>query len=169
MSTARYLRHLYKFLICILLFTQGCSEDAPTLKSPVDMAPDFSLSLFDGSDFRFSAQQGKAVVINFFASWCVSCGKEAPALEKVAQEYATQPVVFVAIAVDDTEKKAKEFVKKMGLTIPAGLDRTGEIRDAFGLYGMPTTVFIDKTGRVNYFHAGVVSDELLKSEINKLL
>ncbi len=78
-------------------------------------------------------------------------------------------VVLLAIAVDDTESKAKAFMKKIGLTIPAGLDRTGAIRDAFGLYGMPTTYFIDKDGMVSYFHAGVVTEQLLKHEIDKLL
>ena len=60
-------------------------------------------------------------------------------------------MVFLAIAVDDTEKKAKAFMKKMGLTIPAGLDKTGKIKDDYGIYGMPTTFFIDKNGKVSYF------------------
>ena len=75
----------------------------------------------------------------------------------------------MGIAVDDTEKKAKEFLKKSGLTIPAGLDRTGKIKDTYGIYGMPTTFFIDKNGKISYFHAGVVTEELLRHEIDKLL
>ena len=114
-------------------------------------------------------QRGKVVVINFFASWCRSCGEETPVIEKMAREYAPEDVVFLAIAVDDTESKAKAFMKKIGLTIPAGLDRTGAIRDAFGLYGMPTTYFIGKDGMIGYFHAGVVTEQLLKHEIDKLL
>jgi peroxiredoxin len=78
-------------------------------------------------------------------------------------------VAFLGIAVDDTERKAKEFMQRVGLTIPAGLDRTGEIKDAFGLYGMPTTFFIDKDGMVSYFHPGVVTEKLLKHELDKLL
>ncbi|MFQ5581088.1 MAG: TlpA family protein disulfide reductase [Mariprofundaceae bacterium] len=152
-----------------ILLVQGCSGETTAPKAAMEAAPDFEVALFDGRGFRLNDQRGKAVVINFFASWCRSCGKETPVIEKIAREYAPQDVVLLAIAVDDTESKAKAFMKKIGLTIPAGLDRTGEIRDAFGLYGMPTTYFIDKDGMISYFHAGVVTEQLLKHEINKLL
>ncbi len=134
-----------------------------------EAAPDFKIKLFNGEDFRLADQKGKPVVINFFASWCVSCGKETPFIENAAREYGPDRVVFLGIAVDDTEKKAKQFMKKIGLTIPAGLDKTGEIKDAFGLYGMPTTYFIDKKGIVSYFHPGVVNEQLLKYELDKML
>jgi cytochrome c biogenesis protein CcmG/thiol:disulfide interchange protein DsbE len=155
------------FLLCGSLLVHGCGKEtsAPAIK---EAAPDFTLQLFDGGSFRLSDHKGKAVVINFFASWCVSCGEETPIIEKVAHQYSPQAVSFLAIAVDDTEKKAKAFLQKTGLTIPAGLDKTGKIKDDYGLYGMPTTFFIDRNGRVNYLHAGVVTEELLKHEIAKL-
>ena len=156
-------------LISSLLLVQGCNEDMTGKKTTMEKAPDFNIMLFDGGNFQLSEQKGKAVVINFFASWCVSCGKETPVIEKIAHTYTPQGVVFLAIAVDDTEKKAKAFMQKIGLTIPAGLDRTGKIKEAYGLYGMPTTFFIDKNGKISYFHAGVVTEELLKHEIDKLL
>ena len=168
---SKFYCYLLALLVSSLLLVQGCSEseDITTLSSPVETIPDFNLKLFDGGNFQFSDQKGKVVVINFFASWCVSCEEETPNIEKVFREYAQQPVAFLGIAVDDTERKAKAFMKEMGLTIPAGLDRTGEIKESFGLYGMPTTFFIDKEGMVSYFHAGVVTEALLKHEIDKLL
>ena len=156
-------------LISSLLLVQGCNESTTVQKTTMETAPDFNITLFDGRNFQLSSQKGKAVVINFFASWCVSCGKETPVIETVAHTYSQQGVVFLAIAVDDTEKKAKAFMQKIGLTIPAGLDRTGKIKDDYGLYGMPTTFFIDKKGKVSSLHAGVVTEELLKHEIDKLL
>ncbi|MCF6210295.1 MAG: TlpA family protein disulfide reductase [Gammaproteobacteria bacterium] len=164
-------RHIvfFVFIIGCLLFLNSCSEDKSALYTEVEIAPDFTLELFDGGTFQLSDMKGKVVVINFFASWCVSCGEETPTIERVSQDYAKKGVVFLAIAVDDTERKAKEFIKKYGLTIPAGLDRAGEIKEAYGLYGMPTTFFIDKEGMVSYFHAGVVTEKLLEHEIEKLL
>jgi len=156
-------------LIGSLLLIMGCNDHATTPPAAVETAPDFNIVLFDGSNFQLSAQKGKVVVINFFASWCVSCGEETPVIEKASHKYAQQNVVFLAIAVDDTEKKAKAFMKKSGLTIPAGLDKTGKIKDDYGLYGMPTTFFIDKNGMISYMHAGIVTEELLKHEIDKLL
>lgn len=164
-------RHIvfFVFIIGCLLLLNSCSEDKSALYTEVEIAPDFTLELFDGGTFQLSDMKGKVVVINFFASWCVSCGEETPTIERVSQDYAKKGVVFLAIAVDDTERKAKEFIKKYGLTIPAGLDRAGEIKEAYGLYGMPTTFFIDKEGMVSYFHAGVVTEKLLEHEIEKLL
>ena len=160
---------LLALLMSSLLLIQGCSDNATAPPATMEAAPDFNMTLFEGGDFQLSAQKGKVVVINFFASWCVSCGEETPVIEKLSHKYSPQTVVFLAIAVDDTEKKAKEFMKKMGMTIPAGLDMTGKIKESYGIYGMPTTFFIDKNGKVSYFHAGVVTEELLKHEIDKLL
>lgn len=152
-----------------MLIAQGCGEDKAFRNVANEPAPDFTLQLFDGGRFALGENRGKVVVINFFASWCVSCGEETPMIDKVAKEYAPRAVVFLAIAVDDTESKARAFLKKAGLTFPAGLDKTGAIKDAFGIYGMPTTFFIDKAGRVSYLHAGAVNEQLLRHEIDKLL
>lgn len=162
-------RFALMLLISSLLLVQGCNKDTAVQTTAMETAPDFDIALFDGGNFQLSNHRGKVIVINFFASWCVSCGKETAYIEKASREYAQQPVMFLGIAVDDTEKKAKEFLKKMGLTIPAGLDKTGKIKEAYGLYGMPTTFFIDKSGKISYLHAGVVTEELLKHEIDKLL
>ncbi len=169
MLSRRQQSFLFSCLAACAVLLQGCGEDTPPQPLEKEAAPDFSLQLFDGNTFQMSDMKGKAVVINFFASWCVSCGEETPTIEKTAQKYAKQGVMFLAIAIDDTEKKARAFIKKVGLSIPAGLDRTGEIKEAFGLYGMPTTFFIDKNGMVSYFHAGVVTAALLEHEIEKLL
>ena len=162
-------RFVLMLLISSLLLIQGCNKDTAVQTTAMETAPDFDIALFDGGNFQLSNHRGKVIVINFFASWCVSCGKETAYIEKASREYAQQPVMFLGIAVDDTEKKAKEFLKKAGLTIPAGLDKTGKIKEAYGLYGMPTTFFIDKSGKISYLHAGVVTKELLKHEIDKLL
>ena len=157
------------FLGCLLLL-QGCGSEEVSVEGLThEPAPDFDLELFDGSRFQLGEQRGRAVVINFFASWCVSCGEEVHHIQKAFKAYSPEQVAFLGVAVDDTEKKAKAFLKKSGLTIPAGLDRTGQIKELYGLYGMPTTFFIGKDGLVSYFHAGVVTEDLLKHEIDKLL
>lgn len=167
--TSKSYRFALAFLLGGLLLVQACTKETATQQTTKETAPDFNIELFGGGNFRLSDHKGKVVVINFFASWCVSCGEETPIIEKVAHKYSPQEVAFLAIAVDDTEKKAKAFLQKTGLTIPAGLDKTGKIKDDYGLYGMPTTFFIDKSGKINYLHAGVVTEDLLKYEIEKLL
>ena len=144
----------------------GFSASPPEAKEP---APNFALVLLDGKSFQFSEHKGKPVLINFFASWCLPCREEMPVLEKIVRDYQPKGVVFLGIAVDDTEEKMKDFIKRYDVTFPVGLDKTAEIQKSFGLYGIPTTYFIDKNGIINYFHSGVVTEELLQHELDKLL
>jgi len=169
MRHAKHHNTLRMLLFSSLLLLHGCNE-APTIEGLAHKpAPDFSMTLFNGDDFQLSAQKGKVVMINFFASWCVSCGAEIHHIQNTFKAYAPKNVTFLGIAIDDTEKKARAFMQQHDLTYPAGMDNTGHLKEIFGLYGMPTTFFIDKNGMVSYFHAGVVTEALLRHEIDKLL
>ncbi len=164
MMTSKHYRLLLGCIIAGLLLSQGCSEDVPAK----EIAPDFSVLLFDGNSFRLGAYRGKPVLINFLASWCMPCREEIPILNRVYGEY-TKDVVFVAIAVGDTEENAKEFVDEFNLSFSAGIDGTGEIEEAYGVYGVPTTFFIDGKGIISYRHMGSVTEKLLRYELDKTL
>ncbi len=166
MVSAEFRRFLCVPLIAALLLIQGCGGEAPPEK---ESAPDFILTLFDGDTFQLSSHKGKPVLINFLASWCIPCRKEIPALNQVYREYGPKNVTFMGIAIDDTEENAKGFVEKFELGFPSGIDKTGEIKEAYGLYGVPTTLFIDSKGIINYLHPGGVTEILLKHELDKLL
>lgn len=158
-------------LLCIPLAVQGCGEGEgggePAGKS---LAPDFELTRFDdGGSFRLSDHKGNLVVINFFASWCTTCGIEVNDLEKVYREFAGKKVMFVGVGIDDTETKARQYVEKYGITYPTGLDVTGTIKKGYGIYGLPYTFFVDRKGFINYIHAGAVTEALLKYELDRLL
>lgn len=154
-----------------LLLMQGSAKNGLSANSSEarEAAPNFELVLLDGKSFQLSDYKGKPVLINFFASWCLPCREEMPVLEKIVGTYQPKGVVFVGIAVDDTEEKMKDFIARYKVTFPVGLDKTAEIQKSFGLYGIPTTYFIDKEGMINYFHSGVVTEDLLKHELDKLL
>jgi cytochrome c biogenesis protein CcmG/thiol:disulfide interchange protein DsbE len=155
-------------LLIGLLVLSGCSDDHQSEPAEKEVAADFVLKLFDGRDFRLSEHRGKPVFINFWASWCIPCAEESPAIEQVYQEYSKKGVVFIGIAINDTETKAREFVDKFKLSFPIGLD-PGDIHKSYPLYGVPTTVFIDKQGRINYLHMGGVTANLIRHELDKLL
>jgi cytochrome c biogenesis protein CcmG/thiol:disulfide interchange protein DsbE len=157
------------FLLSVCLwFIHGCSDDNYVyLKG--EPAADFSIERFDGGTFQLSDHKGKPILINFFASWCVSCGTEIPVLAKVAPEYSKKGVVFVGVAINDTEIKARKFIGKYNLSFATGLDKSGKIRRDYQLYGMPTTLFVDKQGVINYLHLGGVTEDLLRYELDKLL
>jgi cytochrome c biogenesis protein CcmG, thiol:disulfide interchange protein DsbE len=152
--------------IVVLLLCAGCSDDTGSVRRP---APEFVLALLDGSDFRLSDHQGAPVLINFFASWCAPCVEEAPVIEAVYREYRQKGVAFLAVAINDEPEKARQFLDKHGLSFPAGIDLTGKVQEAYGVYGLPTTIFIDSQGITNYLHPGSVTERLLKHELDKLL
>lgn len=157
-------RALSALALCSFLFLAGCGEEA--VKEP---AQDFTLKLFDGGSFRLSEHLGHPVVINFFASWCIPCKAEAPALDKVYRDNKVNNVAFLGIAVQDTEIKAMGFVEENGMTFPAGLDEDGKIKEAYGVYGIPVTYFIDRNGKINYTHAGILTEDLIRYELEKIL
>ena len=160
------------FVVAGLLLTRGDAKNGASSNSAQETkeaAPDFTLALIKGGDFHLGDHKGKPILINFFASWCLPCRDEAPALEKIAHEYGAKGVVFLGIAVDDTDAKMKDFMTRYGVTFPVGIDKTSAVQKSFGLYGVPTTYFINKQGIINYFHSGIVTEELLQHELDKLL
>ena len=157
-------RVLHALAFCTLFFVLvGCSDEMEK-----EIAPDFTLRLFNGESFNLSEHRGRPVVINFFASWCVPCKAEAPSFDKVYREYKAKDVAFLGIAIQDTEAKAMELVKEVGITFPAGLDEDGKIKESFGVFGIPVTYFIDKNGKINYTHAGMMTEDLIRYELEKI-
>lgn len=149
--------------------TNNGTSSPPATAGKKEYAPNFTLSLIDGKNFQLNEHKGKPILINFFASWCLPCREEMPVLVKTAREYGPKGVVFLGVAVDDTEEKMKDFIVRYEVNFPVGLDKTAEVQKSFGLYGIPTTYFIDKQGVINYFHSGAVTEELLQHELDKLL
>jgi len=154
-------------VLCVLL-VQGCGNEGGGAVERVP-APDFTLKLFDGGDFRLSDHKGNPVVITFFASWCPACGIGVFNLERVYKKYAAGKVLFVGVAVQDTEAKAKKYVTKHGITYPTGLDGDGTIKGAYGVVGHPFTFFVDRKGFITYIHPGPVTEALLDYELEKIL
>jgi len=154
------------------LLMQGNAKNEFSSSSSLEAkepAPNFTLKLIDGGNFNLSDYKGKPVLINFLASWCLPCREEMPILEKVSREYKQKGVIFLGVAIDDTEEKMKDFMARYEVTFPVGLDKTSTIQKSFGLYGIPTTYFIDRQGVINYSHSGSVTEELMQHELDKLL
>jgi thiol-disulfide isomerase/thioredoxin len=100
------------------LLAYGFSRDARYIQSPLvaRQAPSFTLTLFDGKMIRLEDFRGKAVLINFWASWCIPCRAEAPALESAWQTYKDRGVVFIGVNIQDKEENARAFMKEFGVT-----------------------------------------------------
>ena len=130
---------------------QEAAEDAAKVPRLIERASgkaakDFELTLFDGETLRLSDLKGKVVVLNFWASYCVPCRWEMPAFEAMWQEYKDRGVVFVGVAVGDTQEDAIAFAEQVGATYPLGLDTSGEIAIDYRATKLPSTYLIDRDG-----------------------
>lgn len=124
-------------------------------------APAFSLERLNGSGtISLARLRGKAVVLNFFASWCGPCKREAPALEKVWREYRSQGVVVLGVDSGDARSDALRFLNAHGVTYPVVSDPNEKLAyGPYALLGFPTTYVINRAGRiVGPRVAGPVSD-----------
>ena len=134
-----------------------------TIRTGQDMEPasDFRIDLLSGEELALSDLRGKVVVLNFWATWCPPCREEMPSFESIYREYKDRDVVFVGVAVADTEERARDFVEGVGVTYPIGLDTSG-IAEAYRVTAMPTTFFIDREGTITRKLQGLASEGALR-------
>ncbi|MEO5886773.1 MAG: TlpA disulfide reductase family protein [Anaerolineales bacterium] len=135
-------------------------------------APDFTLDLLDGGLLTLSELRGHPVVLNFWASWCLPCRSEMPAIEKVYQRYKDAGLVVIGLNLtsQDSESDVRAFVQEFGVTFPVALDRDGSVRDRYQLLGLPSTFFIDQRGIIrSVVVGGPMSEAIIQSNIEDLL
>jgi peroxiredoxin len=132
-------------------------------------APEFTASTLTGSRLSLSSYRGRVVVLNFWGSWCVPCREEAPALAVAAEQYRSAGVAFLGVDVRDTTASAEAFVRSFGITYPSVSDSSSQITLDFTavvpIAGTPTTLVIDRTGRI----AGAVFGAATYAELTAIL
>jgi thiol-disulfide isomerase/thioredoxin len=136
------------------------------------VAPEFELPVLDsnGKTLKLSELKGKAVVLNFWATYCVPCKTEMPWLVEMQKQYGTQGLQILGVTKDgDSEKTASGFTKKMGVNYPILLG-TGKVEDLYGgIDGLPTTFFIDRSGKVVVRRLGQMNEGQIVEDIKKSL
>jgi thiol-disulfide isomerase/thioredoxin len=145
-------------------------QAAPEGPKKGDVAPDFTLKTLDGKDFKLSSLQGKAVMINFWATWCEPCKIETPWLVELQKKYGDKGLQILGVAVDDAGEKAiADFAHKMQMNYPVLLG-TEKVADLYGgVEGLPTNFILDRSGKVVGSEKGLVSESVLVEHIEKAL
>jgi len=154
---------LMVILIGIQLARQNMTQ--PT----AGLAPDFSLTTFDGDIFNLADQRGKVVIINFWASWCIPCRDEAPILQSIWKRYRSRDVVVVGVAYLDMEQGSRDFISEFNITYPNGHDIHSRVSDAYHITGVPETFIVDQNGEIVFFIPAPVIEGQLDKVIEPLL
>jgi len=154
--SAHYFRTSIVVLCSVLLVAHAAAfaqsgvnyKVIPNLEPMKDKGPtpDFSVATPDGKKLSLKDFRGKIVFLNFWASWCVPCREEMPAMEKLHEEFKNKNFTVFAIAVKDRKQDSMDFVKELKLTYPIGLDPDGNAGVLYGAWGLPTTYLIGPKG-----------------------
>lgn len=130
-----------------------------------DVAPNFELVDLDGKVHRLSDYKGQGVFLNFWGTWCAPCKREMPHMESQYQAFENQGVHMLAVNLKNSELEVEAFKNSYGLSFPIALDKTEAVKEAYKVKPLPTTVLIDKEGKV----AQIITTEMSEEQIKQYL
>lgn len=140
-------------------------------EAPAPMAPDFTVYDIDGNAVKLSDFLGQPVVLNFWASWCGPCKMEMPDFNERCQALG-DTVAFLMVNMTDgsreTVETASAFIQEQGYVFPVFYDTDGDAANTYGVYSLPTTLFIDAQGHAIAQATGAISGETLQKGIGQI-
>ncbi len=176
-------RHVYVGVPLTLLFAAAWSifpsssaqhaeitAAEPAADSTVTPAPDFELITLEGDPFRLSEQQGRVIVLNFWATWCPPCREEIPEFVEMQDDFGRDDVLFVGVSLDNMDANyVRAFADEFNVNYPMMID-DGTADQAYGpVRSLPSTFLIDRDGNVQGYAPGLVTREMLEPLIMNLV
>lgn len=135
-------------VVLMLIATQvhAISESAP--------APDFTLKSNSGKNIKLSELRGQVVMINFWASWCGPCRQEMPILNQLYQRYEPMGFTLLGVNVEEDSGAANKVLREIPVDFPVLYDNKNQVSETYQVRAMPSTILIDRDGKVRYLHKG---------------
>lgn len=155
-------------LLYLTLSAAGLAVTIPGVER-MRVSPDVTATTLEGDTIRLADLRGQPVVLNFWASWCPPCRAEMPEFERVWQTYAERGVVMLGVNTSDQADKARTFLLEAAVSYPHLVDNNGDIARLFSATSLPTTVFIDREGRMVSRRVGALNAQTLAQQIEDLL
>lgn len=109
--------------------------------------PGFVAATVDGRPLALESLRSRVIFLNFWATWCLECRAELPAIEQLHRDYAPRGLTVLAVNFRETPETIRQYARELGLTMPLLLDPTGAIRTSYGVIGLPTSFLIGRGGR----------------------
>jgi len=121
-----------------------------------EQAPDFSLKDLEGNNVTLADYKGKVVFLNFWATWCPPCRQEIPDFIKAYEKHKDNGLVILGVAVSDKENSVRSFVEKNKISYPVAMGDVKIVQDYEPGQYIPTTIVIDRNGKIHDKHVGVM-------------
>jgi cytochrome c biogenesis protein CcmG, thiol:disulfide interchange protein DsbE len=174
--------HMIAVSVAAALLAAACAGADPVVEVPAEAGdavpdapaaaettvPDLEVDDFTGQRVSLADYTGTPLVVNFWASWCPPCIAEMPDLEAVHQAAAGR-VTFVGINTQDTQQRAGELVEQTGVSYDLVRDPDAELFQAFGVFAMPTTFYVDASGSIVARHSGLLTRDALLDDLGRHL
>ncbi len=126
----------------------------PAVAGVSGAAPDFALKGSDGNNVRLSELRGQVVLINFWASWCGPCRQEMPHLDELYRKYEPLGFTLLAVNVEQDRRQADRLLADVPVSFPVLFDDRNEVSKLYDVVAMPSTVLVDRDGKVRHVHHG---------------
>ena len=156
-------------LLALALVLGLRSPSTPVGASVGAVAPELALADLEGNPVRLSDLRGRPVVVNFWASWCVPCLEEFPHLRAAQASHADSGLAIIGVVYQDEWSSARDYMAHMDATWPAAMDPGGRAAAAYGVYGPPESIFIDRDGVVRAHQFGAFDAEALERHLATIL
>ena len=141
-----------------------------SLALAADPAPNFKLSTMDGKTIELKQLVGKAVVVNFWATWCGPCRREIPSMIKIYEKYKARGLEIVGISLDRGGwNDLKPFLAKTPIAYPIVLGGEPEAKAYGGIEGIPTTFFVDRKGNIVSKTVGSMQEADFEKAVKSIL
>lgn len=145
-------------------------SNSPLPAGTPSAAPDFVLQDIDGRNVQLADYHGKIVVLNFWATWCQPCRIEIPWFNEIYDQYRNKDVVILGISLDEGgAKDVRPFLRDTPIHYPILLGTEDVAEKYGGIFGIPTTIIIDRKGKIAKKHLGLTDKEEIENSIKELL
>jgi thiol-disulfide isomerase/thioredoxin len=156
-----WLANVFVMAAVLGLAASACSAadpngGAPPIARVGSPAPKVVLPMLSGGTFDLSQQRGSVVLLNFWATWCEPCKAEMPALQRLAQDLASQPFRLYTVNLQEDAPPIQAFMDSLGLRVPVLLDQDGDVTRSYGARALPATYLIDRNGVVRQQRLGPI-------------
>jgi peroxiredoxin len=146
------------FRMTTSLYAAGLAMFLASMAATADIgegaAPDFTLKSASGENLRLSELRGEVVMINFWASWCAPCRQEMPLLDELYNQYSPMGFTILGVNVEEDSTKARQMLEESPVTFPVVFDSKSAVSKLYNVVAMPSTVLVDRDGKVRYLHRG---------------